>query len=198
MSTYIYDDAIIDDLRRLTGDERISIQPVNNVFRTVARMNNDDIVMPLISLTRTGWSLISGRKNHMMKFDGTWAEYNPREDRYARLQAMPIRISYQLDVWTKTRKENDEILREIIWYYSTHPTLHVTIPYGLNVDHVFNIFIDEDVEDNSDIVEHQNRGEYFRQTISIYTDDAYLWKSSSRGPTTVETYVDTDSYTDIE
>ena len=40
--------------------------------------------------------------------------------------------------------------------------------------------INSDIEYNSDIVEQKNRGEYFRQSISFYTDDAYLWKTSSR------------------
>lgn len=184
MSVYLYDDAIIKDLRRITGDDRISIQPSDNVFDTIARMNNDEILMPLINVSRIGWGMSDARP-HMMKFDGAKVSYDPVEERYSRFQAIPIRIDYQLEVWTNTREENDNILRELIWYYSTHPTLMVKIPYGLDIEHKFNIIFDGDVEDDSDIVNHKNTGRCFRQSLSFYVDDAYLWKSSSRGPTTV-------------
>lgn len=184
MSTYIYDEALVEDLRTLTKDTRIHIVPPDNLFRLVGRIVEDEIKMPLISLARTGWQLTDSRP-HTVKFDGALAGYNDESNKLKRVQALPINISYQLDVWTKTRLENDNILRELIFYYSTNPTLSVKIGYGLDIDHNFNVFIDNDIEDNSDIVEHKNRGEYFRQTISLYTDDAYLWKSSSRYPTFV-------------
>lgn len=189
MSVYMYDEAIVEDLRLLLNDDRIHIVPVDNVFRLIARLNEDNIEMPLISLTRTGWQL-ADNKPQMMKFDGALAGYDRRDNSLKRVQAIPIRIGYQLDVWTKTRKENDNILRELIFYYSTHPTLIVNIEYGLDITHDFNIFFDADIEDNSDIVEHRNRGEYFRQTVSIYTDDAYLWKSSSRNPSIIDPVVE--------
>lgn len=189
MSVYMYDEAIIEDLRILVNDDRIHIVPVDNVFRLIARLEDDKIEMPLISLTRTGWQL-SDNKPQMMKFDGALADYDEKRNSLKRVQAIPISIGYQLDVWTKTRLENDNILRELIFYYSTHPTLVVKIEYGLDITHNFNLFFDPDVEDNSDIVEHKNRGEYFRQTLTLYTDDAYLWKSSSRGPSFVESDVE--------
>lgn len=184
MSTYLYDEALVENLRTLTKDTRIHIVPPDNLFRLIGRIEEDEIEMPLISLVRTGWQLANSRP-HTAKFDGALSGYDESSKKLERLQALPINISYQLDVWTKTRLENDNILRELIFYYSTHPTLLVRIGYGLDITHNFNIFIDNDIEDNSDIVEHRNRGEYFRQTISLYTDDAYLWKSSSRYPTFV-------------
>lgn len=186
MNVYNYDNAIIEDLRQLIQDDRIHILPPDNLFRLLARTENDEIEFPAISITRRGWS-ISDSHPQMMKFDGTLLEVDKEGKKYTRLQAIPISISYQMDIWTKTRLENDSIMRELIFYYSTHPTLNVDIPYDNKVYyHKFNIFFNSDIEDNSDIVSHINRGEYFRQTISFYTDDAYLWKSSSRGPTTVD------------
>lgn len=185
----MYDNAIVENLRTMTNDNRISIQPYDRVFANVARDNLDTITLPLITLTRTGWSIVSERVSHPAKFEGALAkvEYPDGEDvKLYRLQSIPIRINYLLDVWTKDREDNDNIIRELIFYYETHPELRVMIPYGLDMEHVFNIFIDPDIEDNSDISDQINHGEYFRQTLSIYTDDAYLWKTSSRGPTVID------------
>lgn len=185
MSIFLYDNAIVTDLRRIISDNRIHIAPVENVFDLVAILDSDKIEMPLISLTRTGWSL-SENRSHAMKFTGALVKYNEDTGAHSSVQAMQIRINYLMDVWTKHRNENDLIVRELLFYYSTSPTLKVKIPYGLDVDHKFNVFFDPEVEDNSDIVEHKNRGEYFRQTLSFYTDDAYLWKSTHSKPTIID------------
>lgn len=179
MSFYLYDEAIVNNLRSLVNDDRIHIVPPDNALNVIGRITDDDIKLPLISLSRTS-TQISNSISHPMKFDGGIAGYDSKTKIFKKIQAIPIRINYLLDVWTKHRQENDDIIRELIFYISTHPTMKVEIPYGLDIEHKFNIFIDSDIDDNSDIVEHKNRGEYFRQTLSLYTDDAYLWKSASR------------------
>lgn len=187
MSVYKYDESIINNLRKIINDDRIYIVPTDNVFSLIARLSSDEIKLPLISLTRIGWSL-SDNKSHVLKFDGAKAEFEYSDadkeeiESIKSLQSIPISINYQMDIWTKDRIDNDNLLRELIFYYSTHPTLLVDIEYDLNIKHRFNIFFDGDIIDNSDIVEHKNRGEYYRQTIGLYTDDAYLWKVSSRKP----------------
>ena len=180
MSVNLYDKAIVEDLRKLTEDTRIHIVPSENAFRTIGKLNNteDYIELPLISISRTGWSLLDAQ--HSQKFEGATYQYDRKEDYVQNIQLMPIKINYLLDVWTRTKEENDDIMRELIFYYTDHPTMFVTVPYGADYKHKFNIFFTDDVEDNSDIVEQKNRGEYFRQTIGFYTDDAYLWKTSSR------------------
>lgn len=184
MSLYLYDNAIIEDIRRIFNDSRVHITIPDYEFSTLARIDKDRVTLPAISLVRTGWSLTDARP-HTMKFDGATLRYEKDIKKFRSIQVIPIRINYLIDIWSKTRRENDDIMRELIFYYSTHPTLEITVPYDLNINHVFNIFFNNDIEDNSDIVSHKERGEYYRQTISMYTDDAYLWKSSARYPTVV-------------
>ena len=178
---YLYDTAIVEDLRSIFDDDKIFICPPDRVFATIGRLSEDDVKLPMISVVRTGTSL--GNSQHSMRFTGGLLSIDPQTNENTKLQAIPITINYQLDVWTKHREENDNIVRELLFYYMTHPTLLVDIPYGSNLKHNFNIFFDSNIEDNSDISDHVNRGEYFRQTLSIYTDDAYLWKTTVNKPT---------------
>jgi len=182
MSLNLYDTSIVTKLRTLMGNNNIYIVPPDELFRIMAKVNDDTIQMPMISLTRTGASIDLSRNNHYMKFEGALVDYDYETNISKRLQAIPLRINYLMDIWTKSRIENDEILGELIFYFMTHPTLKVLIPKGLNINHNFNLFFNSDIDDNSDIVAHKDRGVYFRQTLSIYTDDAYLWKSSTRKP----------------
>lgn len=182
MSVYLYDKAFVDSLREITKDSRINIMSPDDMFSITAITNQDVIKLPTISLQRPNWSIATDRISHPQSRDGITTTYDENIQKFKNVQMIPIRINYLIDVWTKTREDSDNIMRELIWYYITHPTLTVKIPYGLNIEHRFNIFLDPDIDDNSDIVEHKNRGVYFRQTISAYTDDAYLWKGSARFP----------------
>lgn len=44
--------------------------------------------------------------------------------------------------------------------------------------HKFNIYFNSGIEDNSDIANQVNKGQYFRQDMTFYTDDAYLWRAN--------------------
>lgn len=191
MSAYLYDEAIVENLRQVIGDNRIQILPVDRVFDVIPRLNDDKLILPLVTLTRTGWSIRSSEANHSAKYEGATSRIyrtDPKfnTNRIQKFQFVPMRLDYSIDVWTKTRRENDEFIRELFWYFMISPTLTIKVPYALDFDHNFNIFISDDIEDNSDVAQHQLKGEYFRQTLNIYTDDAKLWKSTERDPTTVE------------
>lgn len=189
---YAYDTALTEKMRSLLNDNRITINPPNEIFDFIARMSNDEkIKLPIISIQRTGW-MLGDRRNFEQLMSGALAQ--TRENQVLiNLQAFPIEITYAIDVWTKTREENDAIMTELIWYFATHPRLDVQIEHGLeNFVHKFNIDIRGAVEDNSDIIEHRNRGIYFRQTATFYVGDAYIWKTSSRGPTRVDGNMDVE------
>lgn len=182
MSVNLYDNAIVDKLKEITKDSRIFINTSDNIFSIIGKEDNDNIEFPLISVTRTGMSIISDRVSYPLMKAGSLAKVNENKEYFTRLQAIPIRINYMIDVWTTTRLDNDNIVRELIFYFFTHPTLQIEIPYTVNIKHNFNLFINSDIEDNSDISEHKSRGIYYRQTLSLYTDDAYIWKSSRTAP----------------
>lgn len=190
MSAYLYDTAIIENLQQIVGDDRIRIVVIDNAMDVIPRLDDDKFMLPLITLTRTGWSIQSQNNNHSARYEGALSEIQYDPNKYCdlnlkRAQFVPMTITYSLDVWTRYRQENDEIIRELYWYYMTSPTLQIKVPYDLDFDHNFNLFLEQDIEDNSDLSQHLNRGEYFRQTINMYTDDAKLWKSASRGPSSV-------------
>ena len=190
MSAYLYDEAVVNNLRQVVGDNRIQILPVDRVYDIIPRIDDDKLSLPLISLTRTNWEILADDTNHSARYEGATSKIFQdcnkfHETRIQKFQFVPMRIDYSVDVWTRTRKENDEFIRELYWYYMMSPTLKITVPYDLDFNHNFNLFVERQIIDNSDIVQHTSSGELFRQTFNMYTDDAKLWKSTSRAPTTV-------------
>lgn len=95
-----------------------------------------------------------------------------------RAQVIPITINYRLSVWTEDRVTNDALIRELLFYYHLRPSLYVYVTHGINIKHKFNIYFNSGIEDNSDIANFETKGQYFRQDLTFYTDDAYLWKAN--------------------
>ena len=179
MSVKSYDDAIIDNFRAIFNDETISILPVENAIRFSGQLQKDDIKFPMISTTRLGYSIRNSDVNFNAKRIGSFVRRDGENNNiYA--QVIPIRIEYQLDVFTVDQETCDEIIRELVFFFAQHPTLEAHFEYGLDIDHNFNMFLNDDIVDNSDTVEQINKGVLFRNTLTFYVDDAYLFRSKKQ------------------
>lgn len=192
VGVYAYDMSIINDFRvrfnyKKDGTPKtnniVQITNSENVFKIIGDIKNDSIQFPIISLTRTGWSIKNFHQETQIHSGSLMNYMKPTDEdderlKQVRLQAIPIQINYQVDIWTQSRIDNDILARELIWFYTLNPQMIVKIPHGLNTEHVFNVGFELDITDNSDIVEHDSRGRYYRQTLGMYVDDGYLWRSS--------------------
>ena len=185
---YAYDKALVQDLRArftstsIDGDvnDTVQIGPTENMFRIIGTLNDAKVIMPFISLERLDWQLNLDRQGFQTfvgdevytRLDAT---NQPVE---VRAQVIPITINYRLSVWSKDRITNDALCRELLFYYHLRPSLMVYVGHGINMAHKFNIYFNSGIEDNSDIANHDTHGTFFRQDMTLYTDDAYLWRAN--------------------
>lgn len=192
VSVYAYDLALVSDLRKRfekpnnkqLNDEQVNdivqIGPSNRMFEILGTLNEDKVMMPFVSLERLDWQLNLDRQGYQTfigdKIYTKLDEHGAPID--VRAQVIPITINYRLSVWSKDRVTNDALIRELLFYYHLRPTLMAYIGHGLNFTHTFNIYFNSNVEDNSDIANHSNNGTYFRQDLTLYTNDAYLWRAN--------------------
>lgn len=189
VSVMAYDMSFVEDLRarfkqgnkkRPTVNDTVQITPADRAFEIMGTLNKDKIIMPFISLERQGWSLNLDRQGYQT-FIGEQFVTRMGPDNLPidiRMQIIPITINYKISVWTQTRVDNDALVRELLFYYHIHPSLLAYIRHGLNIAHKFNIYFNSDIEDNSDLTNQVNRGQYFRQDLTCYTEDAYLWHAN--------------------
>lgn len=187
VSVYAYDKALVEDLRtrfkKPNGtqyvNDTVQMGAPDQMFNIIGTLNGDQAVMPFIGLQRLDWQMNLDRQG-FQTFVGeqVYTRIGP-DDRpiEVRAQVIPITINWRLSVWTADRVTNDALMREIIWYYSLRPSLMVYVGHGLNIAHKFNIYFNSGVEDNSDIANHSSNGTYFRQDVTLYSDDSYLWKA---------------------
>jgi hypothetical protein len=178
MAVRFYDDALLQKLNKWAANSPLTITGVNEtrrLFEVVSDMNNDrPIQLPLIALSRNAGYSISNKYKQPLSYNAN--TLTQTAERGTKLNAIPIRIPYQIDIYTRYLEEADEYARNIIFNIINYPKLNVEIPYmDCGYTHDANIRLTSDLEDNSDIPERLIPGQFTRLTLRIDIDDAYLF-----------------------
>lgn len=178
MAVRFYDDALLQKLNKWAANSPLTITGVNEtrrLFEVVSDMNNDrPIQLPLIALSRNAGYSISNKYKQPLSYNAN--TLTQTAGRGTKLNAIPIRIPYQIDIYTRYLEEADEYARNIIFNIINYPKLNVEIPYmDCGYTHDANIRLTSDLEDNSDIPERLIPGQFTRLTLRIDIDDAYLF-----------------------
>ena len=196
MSTYLYDEAILNKINNWTKDTNIHIygpDETRRLFEVVANETNDSpIKLPLISISRVGGFNILNTSKQPLAYNS--AKIQANSEKTMLLNAVPIEISYQLDVYARYYKEADEIMRNLIFNIISFPQLSIIIPYyEQNIEHFSNIRISNEISDNSSIPERLSIGQFTRLSLLFNIDDAYLFDIRIRDVVRL-----TDIYVDIK
>lgn len=178
MAVRFYDEALLQKFQKWTRDTHILLTGVNEsrrLFEVVADTKNDKpIELPLISLSRPGGYTIHEKYKQPKSYMGSTMILTTENG--AQLNAIPIGISYQIDIYARHLAEADEYARNLVFNIINYPKLQIEIPYeDSGLFHDANIRLTSDVEDNSDIPERLIPGQFTRLTIGIDIDDAYLF-----------------------
>ena len=188
MSVYLYDDAFIEKLKKWTDGTQVHIyspDDTKRLFEVVADTNNDaTIKLPILCLRRKSGLNVLNTNKQPMTFNGMVIDGNGTQ--CITLNAIPIDVTYQLDIYTRYFKEADEFLRNLTFNIINYPKLAVKIPYnGVDFEHNGFIRMSNDIEDNSNIPERLINGQFTRLTFNISIDDAYLWATKTKDNLTV-------------
>ena len=178
MSVYLYDEAFVEKLRNWTKSTQLQVfspDDTRRLFEVMADQNNDSpIKLPILCLRRKSGLNVLNTGKRPLTFDGLMLDAT--YEKAVELEAIPIDISYQLDIYTRYFKEADELLRNLTFNIINYPKLTVNIPYNnFNVEHNGFIRMAGNIEDNSNVPERLINGQFTRFTFNINIDDAYLW-----------------------
>lgn len=201
MGVRFYDEAITAKISNWIKDPNMCIlkpDESTRLFEIKAHENADKpLTLPLIAISRDKTIEIIEAAKQTKTYDGYGKALNiTSTDPSAgnnvkpatfKLNAIPIRIGYQIDIYTKGMEEADEYLRNFIFNFINYPKLVINLPYnGLNLPQESNITLDSAVNDNSDIKEHLFADEFVRFTIKLSIEDAYLFSIPSKEPYTID------------
>lgn len=178
MAIRFYDEALAQKIQKWIKDPNLVVLKPNEVTRLLqikADINNDKpLKLPFIALSRDPQVDILSVNKKPLTFDGMMKEAT--KEKTLQINAIPIRIGYQLDIYTRKFAENDEYVRNFVFNFINHPKLEITLPYNdSNIVHHANIQLVESMEDNSDIPQRLLPDEFTRWTLKLVIDDAYLF-----------------------
>lgn len=179
MAINLYDKALAEKIQKWIPENSpltlLSPNDSTNLFKIEADRNNDKpLELPLIAVSRDSNIKILNTSKRYMTFNGI--KVATAEQKTMQLNAIPIQLDYQIDIYTRYIEEADEYLREFIFKLINEPKLTIVLPYNnIQYEHDSNIRLYDSVQDNSDIAEHLFHDQFVRYTIKINIDDAYLW-----------------------
>ena len=181
----LYDEALLAKLNKWTEKTELHIygpEETRRMLEVIADNTNDKpIKLPIVCLRRKGGYTILNINKKPLTYDGLVIKGDVEERTAMVLNAIPISIQYQLDIYTRYLKEADAYCRDFVFNIINHPNVEVVVPYNdANFVHNSTIRVSADVEDNSDIPERLIAGQFTRMSLSLDIDDAYLWDTKIR------------------
>lgn len=179
MALRYYDDILVAKLKKWIPDNSklriLKPDESKRLFETQADDNKDQpIKLPLIALSRNNDIELLSNVKSQKSFSGQII--GQTEDVSVLFNVLPIKLDYQLDIYTKTTDEGDEYLRTFLFKLINNPLIKVQIPYNdSHIEHTANIRVGNQVSDTSSIAERIFSGQFTRWTIQLEIQDAMLF-----------------------
>jgi hypothetical protein len=119
------------------------------------------LTLPCIALSRNNDIEIETNVKTPKSYAGL--KIKQTESQTLLLNAIPIHLQYQLDIYTRTAEEGDEYLRQYLFKLINNPVIKIVVPYnGIDFEQIANIRVLSNVSDTSEISERLFSGQFNR------------------------------------
>lgn len=177
MSAQLYDKAITEKIKNWVVDPNLTIlypDEVRRFFQEVADQNNDKIKLPLIAISRDrDYELDLTSKLPQISKGLTFNVNNGIADS---LKSIPMKLHYQISVYTRYREEAEEYVRNLVFNIILNPTLTIQIPYNNSkIEQNSYMKLQSTIRDASDIPERLISGQFTRIVLKVDLPDARLF-----------------------
>jgi hypothetical protein len=132
------------------------------------------MTLPLVALSRGKDIELLSTVKQPRSYDGL--KLLSSDDGTYQFNVLPIKLVYDLNIYTKTADEADEYVRTFLFKLINNPVIKVRIPYnGTELEHIAYISVMNNVSDTSDISERIFSGQFYCWTIQLEIQDAFLF-----------------------
>ena len=183
MSLTLYDKAVTEKIKAWILDPNmvvLSPDETTRMFEWKADISEDKpMQLPFITIQRNRDITIRDAGNKAM----TRASkvFNNQKGISDHLNAVPISISYVINIYTKFLEQADEYVRNFVFNFINYPGIVIKIPYNDSpLTYTSFITLQDTITDNSDIPERLVPGQFSRLTLNIALNDAYLFSYNRR------------------
>jgi hypothetical protein len=181
MAIGYYDDAVTQKIKGWLADSSklrvLAPEESNRLIQLNAEDSNDEpLKLPLIAISRNKDLEIESTIKQNKSFDGLIIGKDESRATTVHLNVIPIKTTYQLDIYTKKRIEGDEYVRQYLFKLINNPQIIIEIPYNnYVVKHTANLRVLNTVSDTSDIPTHIFAGQFYKWTIQLELHDGFLF-----------------------
>lgn len=183
MSLTLYDKAVTEKIKAWVLDPNmvvLSPDETSRLFEWKADISEDKpLQLPFITIQRDRDATIRDIGNKALTRAGK--VFNSKDGISDHLNAVPISLSYTLNIYTKFLEQADEYVRNFVFNFINYPGIVIKIPYNdSKLAYTSFITLQNTITDNSDIPERLVPGQFSRLTMNISLNDAYLFSYNRR------------------
>jgi hypothetical protein len=181
MAISYYDEAITQKIKGWLADSSklrvLSPDESSRLIQLHAEDSNDEpLKLPLIAISRNKDIEIESAIKQNKSFDGLVIGKDTANNTTIHLNVIPVKTTYQLDIYTKKRIEADEYVRQYLFKLINNPQIIIEIPYNnCVIRHTANLRVLNTVSDTSDISTHIFPGQFYKWTIQLELHDGFLF-----------------------
>lgn len=181
MAISYYDEAVTQKIKGWLADSSklrvLSPDESTRLIQLQAEDSGDQpLKLPLISITRNKDIEIENTIKQNKSFDGLIVGKDETKASTIHLNVIPVKTTYQIDIYTKKRIEADEYVRQYLFKLINNPQIIIEIPYNnYIVKHTANLRVLNTVSDTSDISTHIFPGQFYKWTIQLELQDGFLF-----------------------
>lgn len=189
MSFTLYDRAVTEKIKKWILDSNmvvLSPDETRRLFTWKATTDGDKpLTLPLISINRNRDVSIKTISKQMLSHRGKI--FNSEKGVSDHLNAIPMTLSYVINIYTRYLEEADEYVRNFVFQLINYPKIEIQIPYNNSqLTYTSYLTLQPEISDNSDIPERLIAGQFSRMTLAITLNDAYLFSYNHKHVSEVE------------
>lgn len=178
MSASLYDELVKRKIAGWIVDPEMTVlgpDETARLFQKIADVNNDKpISLPLIAISRDRDIELPLTSKRPLTHMGM--TFNSKDGISDHLNGIPMKLGYQLDIYTRYKDQAEEYVRNFAFNLINHPAMTLQIPYNdCNLEYVSYLHLKSPISDNSDIQQRLVPGQFTRMTMRFGLDDAYLF-----------------------
>ena len=132
---WVYDNAIVEDLEKSFNPKNVpnpavTVVDPDNAIGLAAQVQEDKIQFPIVALTRSPSIPIDETLRNFTKMKkGIPTTFDNTTNNFYNERSIPVKLSYELSIFTTNTADMDEITREILFKYSSMYFLTIVVPY---------------------------------------------------------------------
>lgn len=185
---YLYDNAIVKDLEQSfnkgnVGSPVVRVVDPEHIIGLAAQIKNDEIPFPLVALNRDPSTPIdTSRYNFTRAKRGVPAVIDTDTNMLYSEKAIPIDLKYEMTVLTTNTADMDELLKELIFKYTSQYFLTIELPYEAKRKIRFAVEIPSgsNIEKSSASSEYSASGKLYQSIIHLQCLGCVLLSYSAR------------------